>query len=66
MPNSGEIKIKTLANSFTNPGFSMIPSTATRPPYDDEYLGPVEAPIPSNSYSHNMSAFGLVIKFFLF
>lgn len=34
-------------------------STATRPPYDDEYLGPRELPLDSPHYTHNFTAMSM-------
>ncbi|CAK5087028.1 unnamed protein product [Meloidogyne enterolobii] len=34
-------------------------STATKPPYDDEYLGPSEMPVMSPQYAHNFTTFNL-------
>lgn len=34
--------------------------TATRPFYDDEYLGPVETSIPSPPFVHNATAIRMV------
>lgn len=43
-------------NSWTYPSFI---STATKPPYDDEYLGPAEMILEPPSYTHNFTIFSM-------
>ncbi|KAF7635512.1 Peptidase_M50 domain-containing protein, partial [Meloidogyne graminicola] len=40
-------------------GYPSFISTAIRPPYDDEYLGPSEMPIISPQFAHNFTTFNL-------
>lgn len=42
------------------PKFSSAFVSPTRPPYDDEYLGPAEAPFPSSAFAHNYTSLGMV------
>jgi hypothetical protein len=46
------------SNSFYAP--EEVFPTVKPSPYDEEYLGPVEPPINSAAYNHNMSSMGLV------
>uniref|UniRef100_A0A915P4J9 Uncharacterized protein n=1 Tax=Meloidogyne floridensis TaxID=298350 RepID=A0A915P4J9_9BILA len=48
---------KTINNSIWE--YPSFISTATRPPYDDEYLGPSEMPVMSPQYAHNFTTFYL-------
>ncbi|KAL3084846.1 hypothetical protein niasHT_031731 [Heterodera trifolii] len=45
--------------SFSSAAFPSFVSTFTKPPYDDEYLGPIELPLESPSYEHNFTALSL-------
>lgn len=45
--------------SVSEPTAQYAPSP-TRPPYDDEYLGPVEGAQDSAGFNHNFSAMGMV------
>nr|CAD2193965.1 unnamed protein product [Meloidogyne enterolobii] len=63
MPDNDEIiqpsipLYKTKNNSIWE--YPSFISTATKPPYDDEYLGPSEMPLISPQYAHNFTTFNL-------
>uniref|UniRef100_A0A915CW53 Exostosin-3 n=1 Tax=Ditylenchus dipsaci TaxID=166011 RepID=A0A915CW53_9BILA len=58
IPDKGQFGV--VGQEFPAKNYSFNPLVGvTRPPFDDEYLGPVEAPFASVDYAHNMTAFGL-------
>uniref|UniRef100_A0A914GS44 Exostosin-like 3 n=1 Tax=Globodera rostochiensis TaxID=31243 RepID=A0A914GS44_GLORO len=48
-----------LYSSNSSSTFPSFVSTFIKPPYDDEYLGPIELPLESLSYVHNFTALSL-------
>uniref|UniRef100_A0A1I7SX21 Exostosin domain-containing protein n=1 Tax=Bursaphelenchus xylophilus TaxID=6326 RepID=A0A1I7SX21_BURXY len=50
------LQAKTVADVESSEPVLTYPAPSTRPPYDDEFLGPVEPPYNSPAYNHNFSA----------